>query len=153
MFAVSGCSPSGESPEVAVVGGTRGNSRAMTAAGGRGRSPINTLAASPRSVPLPSGIAGQMRKNHRCRAATSAGLIEGGALDGVVTGVALLAPASGRFWKVGVRAPFSRIEVARFVVSAPVLLTETEPFAVLAVLLMEGTSVPEPVGDGVGFEV
>jgi hypothetical protein len=93
-----------------------------------------------------------MWKNHRCRTATSAGLIEGGVLDGVLTAAASLAPASGRFWKAGVRPPFSRAEVASFVVSAPVLLTETESLAVLTVLLAEGTSAPEPVGDGVGFE-
>lgn len=137
MFAAPGCSSSRELPETVVIGGAKSNSRAMTAAAGGSRPPINALAASPRSIPSPpSGIAGQMRKNHRCRAATSAGLIEGGALDGVLTGRAvLLAPASGRFWKAGVRPPFSPAEeVARFVVSAPLLLTETESLAVPAVL-------------------
>lgn len=155
MFAVPGWSPSGELPEAVILGGARGNSRAMAATAGRNRSPINTLAASPRSLPSPpSAIAGQMRKNHRCRAATSAGLIEDGALDGVLPGGAdLLAPAPGRSWKDGVRPPFSPAEgIARFIVSAPVLLTETESLAALAVLLTEGISAPEPVGDGVGFD-
>lgn len=152
-FAVPECPMNGESLAARAANGARNNNRAVAAAGRNGS--LIALAVHPRPAPPPSAIAGQTRKNHRCKAATSAPPIEGGALDGVPTarGVALLAPASGSFGEVETRLPSLRAEAATCcVVSLRALVTEpTEFLAALAIRSTEGTSTPElEDGEGVG---
>lgn len=125
----------------------------MATAAGRNRSPIG-LPADPRPVLPPSGIAGQMRASHRCRAATSAVVIEGGALDGVAIarGLALLAPASESFERLETWLPSLRAGAANCcVVSLPMLVTEPTEFrATAAIPSTEGTLTPGLEGDGEG---